>query len=288
MPIPKSSDDHTPYQSRERRKWYCCPLCGQKDGFVPYRKRPMARCLVCAAKERARLMALIIKKLKLRSGGLPVYHFAPETGISLLLQQIYGDRYRAADLFPENYPDVGVPVNKVDLTAPLESIPAGSCGGLIHSHVLEHIPVSLDRLITELNATLAPGGFHIFQAPVHAGWYREDMDPNLDSPIRTERFYQDDHMRAFGIEDFQSRVLDLFRGFDQVELSSLVTPEELTRGVIPSNVFSEYTSHSVFVFVKHGRLPVVKPWIKNKFDRFFGPPLEPKSTIADYYSTLPR
>lgn len=248
----------------------------------------MSRCLVCGAKERARLMALVLKKLKLRTGGLPVYHFAPETGISLLLQQIYGDRYRAADLFPEIYPEVGVPVSKVDLAAPLNWIRAGSCGGLIHSHVLEHIPVSLDRLILDLNATLAPGGFHIFQAPVHAGWYREDMDPNLDPAIRSERFYQDDHMRVFGIEDFRSRVLDLFRGFDQVELSSLVTPDELTRAAIPSDVFSRYTSHSVFVFVKHGRLPVVKPWLKNKFDRLFAPPPEPKPTIADYYKTLPR
>lgn len=264
--LPQASDST---RKRRKRRRLRCPLCGGFK-FSSYRGRQNARCVTCGAKERARLMALVLKRFKPRSNGLPVYHFAPEPAISLKLQERFGTCYQAADLMPELYSGIGVPVSRVDLTSPLDYIRTGSCGGLVHSHVLEHIPVSLDRMIHDLNAALAPGGFHLFQIPVHPGWYREDMDPTLAPSARTSHFHQDDHMRSFGIEDLQTRVLDLFKGFEQVDLKSLITSADLIRAAIPANALDSFTSHSVFLFIKAGRLPVWKPWLKKRLARLFG------------------
>jgi SAM-dependent methyltransferase len=138
----------------------------------------------------------------------------------------------------------------VDLRRPLDAFDPGGVGGFVHSHVLEHIPGSLDRVVRDMNRALAPGGFHVFQAPIHPGWYREDMDPAMPPALRAERFYQDDHLRVFGAEDFAERVLGLFEGFDQVDLSATITVEELAAAMVPGTALRHFTGHSVFIFVK--------------------------------------
>lgn len=196
-------------------------------------------------------MAMVIRRVTLDSVGLPVYHFAPEAGVAKLLGERFGAGYRPADLDPAAFQNLGVPVERVDLCHPLKHMAAGSAGGLVHSHVLEHIPVSLDRLVRDLNTTIAPGGFHLFQVPIHEGWYREDVDPSMDAATRTERFYQEDHIRCFGTEDFAERVLALFEDdFDRIDISSLFGQRELMMASIPPSALGSLTGHSVFLFVK--------------------------------------
>ncbi len=196
-------------------------------------------------------MSMVIRRMTLDSVGLPVYHFAPEAGVAKLLGERFGASYRPADLEPAAFESLGFPVARVDLCHPLQYMPPESAGGLVHSHVLEHIPVSLDRLVRDLNATIAPGGFHLFQVPVHTGWYREDVDPSMDAATRTERFYQEDHIRCFGTEDFGERVLALFgEDFDRVNIAGLFKERELMMASIPPSALNQLTGHSVFLFVK--------------------------------------
>lgn len=195
-------------------------------------------------------MALALAKAPLPSIALPVYHFAPERAISAHLQSRFGDHYVAADFAPEAYPWVSVPVRKVDLSKAREYLGRETLGGAVHSHVLEHIPGSIERVICEINDSIAPGGFHIFQAPIEPGWFRENMDPALDKDERTRVFGQHDHLRVFGARDFHERILRHFNDFEQLKLSSLLTIADLKLAGVPATSLNHFTSHSVFIFVK--------------------------------------
>ena len=227
-----------------------CPICGGNE-FAEYRGRPRCSCAKCGSKERHRFMALVLRsKLVPKNIGLPVYHFAPEPSIGGVLLELFGDNYQPADLVPDTYAWSTVPVEQVDLRRPLDVFEPGSVGGFIHSHVLEHIPASIDRVVRDMNAALAPGGFHIFQVPVHKGWYREDMDPDMDQSERTRLFHQWDHMRQFGDRDFEERVLELFVGMERIDLSGVLDSDQLRRAAIPPSAITRHTGHTVYAYRK--------------------------------------
>jgi SAM-dependent methyltransferase len=201
-------------------------------------------------------MALVLRsKLVPKDINRPVYHLAPEPSIADLLLEIFGDNYQPADLEPDTYSWSKVPVEQVDIRRPLDVFQPGSVGGFIHSHVLEHIPASIDRVIREMNAALAPGGFHIFQVPINRGWYREDMDPDMDKSERTRLFHQWDHMRQFGDRDFDERVLELFSGMERIDLSGALDSDLLRQAAIPASAMTCHTGHTVYVYRKPS-LPV--------------------------------
>lgn len=198
-------------------------------------------------------MALVLRKAAINPRGRPVYHFAPERALMGYLTERFGGSYNVADIDPELYAEQGMPVRQVDLCRPLDFFEPESVGGFIHSHVLEHVPASIDRVVAQMNRALVPGGFHVFQVPIHDGWSREDMDPDMDPATRRERFYQDDHIRVFGTRDFADRVLCLFDdGFEQVDTSALVDAAEASRAGIPFSAMSRLTGHSVFLFTRNG------------------------------------
>ena len=76
------------------------------------------------------------------------------------------------------------------------------------------------------------------------------MDPDLPPAERERLYFQHDHMRIFGKRDFGERLLDLFEGFEPVELAAHVTPEDLAAGAIPVSALTSHTGHSVFLFRK--------------------------------------
>ena len=57
-------------------------------------------------------------------------------------------------------------------------------------------------------------------------------------------------MRIFGKRDFGERLLDLFEGFEPVDLAAHVTAEDLAAGAIPVSALTSPTGHSVFLFRK--------------------------------------
>ena len=225
-----------------------CPLCGGTS-FGVFRGREHARCAGCGAKERSRFLGMVLQRLAPAPSGAPVYHFAPEPKIAEILHRRYGAAYVPADIAPAAYAWSKVPVRRVDLCRPGTQI-AGPVQGLVHSHVLEHIPAPIERVVRELNALVEPGGFHIFQVPVNEGWYREDMDPKLPRPERERLFFQHDHMRSFGRRDFRERLLDLFEGFEPVDIAAHVSVGELAAAAIPAHALTSPTGHSVFFFRK--------------------------------------
>ena len=201
-------------------------------------------------------MALVLRSpLVPKDVSLPVYHFAPEPSIGGVLLELFGKNYQPADLVPDSYAWSTVPVQQVDLSRPLEAFRPGSVGGFIHSHVLEHIPTSIDRVVRDMNAALAPGGFHIFQVPVHKGWYREDMDPDMDRSERTKLFHQWDHMRQFGDRDFEERVLELFANMIRIDLSEQLDAQLLKRAAVPPSALTRNTGHTVYLYVKPRSAP---------------------------------
>jgi FkbM family methyltransferase len=230
----------------------CCPICCA-NAFASYRGRRNARCVGCGAKERERLMAVVLKSAPIDPQGAPIYHFGPEFQLSKLLRARFGDLYHAADFMPELYTGLGAPVEKVDLSTPLRHFRRESVGGFVHAHVLEHVPASIDRIVAEMNAALVPGGFHAVQVPVHPGWYREDMDLSMPEEERTARFYQKDHVRVFGSEDFQSRFLALFDDLRRFDLRELVNGAALARAGVPPGALRMPTGHTVFLFIKPRR-----------------------------------
>ncbi len=247
-----------------------CPLCGS-GRFAPYRGRANARCAGCGAKERERLMALALATVVFEDLSGPVYHFAPEQALTKVLAARFGAAYHAADFEPELYSWFDGEVRQVDLARPLKHFAPASVRGIIHSHVLEHVPASVDRVVHELNEALMPGGFHAFQVPIHTGWSRENMDPSMSPEERTNQFFQKDHLRVFGIEDFQDRVLDLFSGFERVDLSQALDLGTLARAAVPPGALRHFTGHSVFLFKKPKRNQVTRPTQETTRVTFPGP-----------------
>ncbi len=226
-----------------------CPVCNGTT-FAAYRGRLNARCAGCGSKERARLMALVIRRFAPAKNGRPVFHFAPEEAIANILIETYGEDYCPADYAPEEYSWSTFPVVKVDLSRPLEYLPRNGVNGLIHSHVLEHIPGSIERVICEMNEALVPGGFHLFQVPIERGWYREDMNPSMPREQREAMFLQFDHLRVFGGEDFEDRCLRLFKDFDRIDLKEKISNEELADAAVPPSSLNKYNGHTAFLFIK--------------------------------------
>ena len=197
-------------------------------------------------------MALVLNSfLPERCEGKPVYHFAPEAGISELLRVRYDSDYVPADIVPEEYSWSKVPVRKVDLAQPRKYFEKNSVFGFVHSHVLEHIPAPIDLVINQLNEAIVPGGFHLFQVPIEKGWYREDMNPNMPAKEREERFFQFDHIRVFGFEDFSDRCLRLFGDdFSFIDLKDHIPQQTLEEAGVPPSSLSTFNGHSAFLFVK--------------------------------------
>ncbi len=196
------------------------------------------------------MMALVLKKLAPQPNGSPVFHFAPDQGLFDFMQGLFGDSYVPADLCPENYAHWPVPVRKVDLTNPAAYLEPESVQGLIHSHVLEHVPADIGNVIRAMNAAIEPGGFHAFIVPFLSRYYREDISPDAPAEERERLFGQHDHVRAFGRVDFQDRIMPMFDGFERVRIDQVLTHDDLARAAVAGRALTRVTSHSVFFFRK--------------------------------------
>lgn len=226
-----------------------CPVCGGSR-FGNYRGRKAMRCGSCGSLERTRMLALALKSINPQPTGAPVMHFAPERGMLRLLKDIFRDAYTPADFEPGNYSWCPVPVMKVDLSDPLAFMKPESVQGLVHCHVLEHVPADIGNTIRAMNRAIQPGGFHAFVVPFFSDWYREDASPDMTHEQREALFGQYDHVRSFGTRDFEARIFPAFDGFERVDLSTRITGAQLRAAAIPARAASGLTSHTVFYFEK--------------------------------------
>ena len=229
-----------------------CPLCGGTE-FGDYRKRKAVRCTQCGSFERGRFLGLVLQRLAPEPMGAPVVHFAPEPGTSAFLHRTYGERYVPADVDPAAYPWMELPMRQIDLCRPSDYLEPKSVQGLVHSHILEHIPADLTTSLLQMNAAIMPGGFHIFVVPFFSPYYREDMSPEMSHEQRDELFGQFDHVRSFGTEDFLDRIELAFRDFERVDLSQHITADDLHAASVPIRALTSLTAHTVFFFRKRPR-----------------------------------
>jgi phosphoglycolate phosphatase len=200
-------------------------------------------------------LAAVVQRFGFAPSDKPVLHCAPERCLVPLMQESFGNRYHAADYDPSRYAFPDCPVHEIDLSRMPEFFGVNSLAGIVHAHVLEHIPGPIDKTIGEINAAIEPGGFHLFSAPVAGGWFREDADPDMPPAERQRLFFQEDHLRVFGRQDFESRVLRLFEGFDQIDILDHVGRDDLTEIAVARSVFSYHNGHRPYLFIKPSGLP---------------------------------
>lgn len=223
-----------------------CPICSCQE-FTEYRGRQLARCSGCGAKERARLMALVLHRILPLAKGR-VLHLAPEESVSRFIYSLVGSRYVPADIDPLLYPHSPVPVSAIDLSLTKLNRSHGSYGAIIHSHVIEHVQSPLAAVIKNLHEMLDPGGLHIFQVPIEPGIYREDENFSMSSKRRARLFNQHDHVRMFGQDDMDRLLLPLFEGFESIGLESLAGRDELENAGVPLRSLYEWTGHTVIAY----------------------------------------
>lgn len=203
-----------------------CPICGSDD-LKEFHNRPEARCAVCSAMERTRLMfALLERRGRLRKG-MEVLHFAPEPGMARRLKDLAG-RYVPADFDISQYTRFLPETVQVDLCATEPYPVEGTFDLIIHNHVLEHLPCNVGDVLRRLSDLLKPGGEMYFSTPIRKGTaYEEDLSP-LSEEERVARFGQRDHLRFFGSLD----VVEMF----QDALGENVTPLALSDHLSDSEV----------------------------------------------------
>jgi phosphoglycolate phosphatase len=220
-----------------------CNVCGSTV-FLDFRNRKAARCAGCQTLERGRLLQLILDAEGLVRPGMRVLHLAPEAGIGRNIRKVAGAGYRAVDLRPEIYPD-DLAVDRFDLTRDAEALPGGTYDLVIHSHVMEHIPCALTPILWHLHRALKPGGHQLFCVPVMKGHTAMDCAA-MTREEQTARFGQFDHVRRFGLEDFDRHLGMVFR-LNPYDHASVLTPELAARHRIFVGPPVPYTSNTFFL-----------------------------------------
>jgi hypothetical protein len=155
---------------------------------------------------------------------------APEPALGKKLFEFAGERYHATDYAPDIWSGHGYMVRSLDLCSDLVKLPSRSFDLIIHNHVLEHIPCSVDVALKGLHRLLDGDGVHIFSVPFRG--QRTDEDLSIVNPdVRKARFGQVDHMRIFGRDDFPQKIRNY--GISRIEPFDLLTPKVLEVSAVP-------------------------------------------------------
>lgn len=206
--------------------------------------RSTARCSKCRSLERTRYLWLFLRGLGLPKPGMRILHMAPERPLAREFYRISPELYHPTDVYPEMY-NVWATCRPLNLCTDLVKLPSKSFDLIVHNHVLEHIPCSVEKALEEIHRILAPGGWHIFSVPFRNGNTVEDLT-ELTAAERTERFGQHDHMRLFGTTDFPHFLKDRF-GIQPVRAEEFLELTELEAAAIPY-LPNAITGHSLFAF----------------------------------------
>ena len=203
---------------------YVCPVCDthlrtfkpiwksfmrQIDGSHPYPYKSLQTfnwqsysCPACDASDRERLIVLYLKRIGASfdpQRHYRVVEFAPSPALQRQLKHNPAFEYRSADLNRKNVDD------QIDIRD-MHPYRDESVDVFICSHVLEH--VTEDRkAIGELYRVLAEDGFGVVIVPLINGMDETDEDKSTGSrESRFLRYGDGDHVRQYGIRDFQGRL----------------------------------------------------------------------------------
>jgi hypothetical protein len=194
---------------------------------------------------------MILGRLGYLKRGVRVLNIAPEHFMLTHGVELFGEEnYHGYDFAPDQFSEFKYKVKKVDLCGDLGEFGNKAFDVIMHNHVLEHIPCSVSAALQRLNAVLEIGGIHIFSMPIAAGHpTSEDLSPTLSKDERTRRFGQEDHMRYFGDMDIDELV-DAAGMRPLIDLSGLLTVDDIRNASIPENSLTEFTPHHIFVWKK--------------------------------------
>lgn len=227
-----------------------CPICGSTS-FAPHRAYKMPRCVECGSLPRNRTALLLLMHNCVVKQGMKIAHFAPEKGIARKLYPLVGKGYERYDLNPASYAVPGLPsVKKLNLCTELDTLAAGTYDAVIHNHVMEHLPCNETIILQKLHGLLKPGGLHIFSVPLTTGYSRADLSPAVTEEERVRLYFQKDHIRKYGREDFDM-TLGMIFGLTRAGYSLLnhIPREALEAAEIPPETWSPNGS-TVFLVKK--------------------------------------
>jgi SAM-dependent methyltransferase len=220
-----------------------CPICGGVK-FGPYGKRPLARCEQCHSLERGRLLWLVLDRMHVLRSEMRILHLAPEGAIGDRLFDLYGDQYLATDFDVPRYSKWKFKVSHLDACRDLRQMTSASFDLILHNHVLEHLPCSVEAVLVEMTRLLAPDGWHFLSVPFRRAKTEEDLG-DVAPERRTELFGQFDHMRIFGTKDFPELLSSRF-GIERVRAEDWLSTDEILGAGIPFRDPDRIDGNSIF------------------------------------------
>ena len=180
-----------------------CNICGGTE-FHAYKGRPAEMCPSCKSKARHRVGLAVYEKflfpLTDADPQARVLHMAPERCLHRVLADRLGDSYVTSDPEPERY--LYAKCLRRGFPDGFREFEDGYFTGIIHNHILEHIPGHYGDHLKEFARLLAPGGVMIFSFPGPYG----DVDTleggeHMESDAeRIEHFGVAEHIKIFGPE----------------------------------------------------------------------------------------
>lgn len=195
---------------------HVCSLCGAAaESFEPGPDgRLGAACPSCGSLERDRFLVFLID--------LIVPH-AANTGAIVEIGPAKPITRRLRRTGPVVRLDLDPRARRVDLAGDLTKLPirTGSVDALVCYHVLEHVVDDLTS-IEEIARVLSPSGVAIIEVPVKPGETDEDVNAPVEERIR--RFGQADHLRYYGVEDFERRLNEHGLRFQPLVIEDVVDP----------------------------------------------------------------
>ncbi len=175
--------------------------------------------------ERHRLLWLFFqKRTNLFTDHLKVLHIAPEQCFLTKFRKMENLEYITADL-SSPWADIHFDVHDIPFKDNYFDV-------IIANHLLEHVEDD-HQVLEEFFRVMKPGGWGIFQVP--QDYKREETyeDPSITSPEDRERhFWQDDHLRLYGLDypkrlekaGFRVRVNNFLESFTASERKRYALP----------------------------------------------------------------
>lgn len=242
-----------------------CPVCRRGTEFVEHRGRPNEYCTVCGSLVRTRAVYLAIEHFglirTLAEREVDVAHFAPERALFVILRhKLPKVRYRCFDIEPERYTFAKGEIEHTDLCDDASPALQKSYDLILHNHVLEHVPASVESVLGKLGNRLNRGGLQVFTIPVRVGGFDEDLNPALTKEERIKRFGQEDHFRIFGNDDCENMLQKILKQDDVVlRLPSFLSRADAEKyGVtrlFESDLSGDVTGNTIFYHRKTKNVP---------------------------------
>lgn len=217
-----------------------CNICGSSE-FTDVNQRKGVLCARCGSYERTRLMKLFIEALS-PSPKTRVLHLAPERGLSVWLRERFRN-YVAADYDLPRYSHIPG-IIRIDLCQRDYGL-SGKFDLILHSHVIEHLPINYAVVLIRLHKMLSRDGRHLFSIPIYGASYEESLAP-LRGEEATRRFGQFDHVRRFSPVDICSTIGSVFDIPENYDLLKYFSEAQLRAASVPEDAWRGYTGHSVF------------------------------------------